>query len=97
MSPEDRRLAALLAAFVPERAAELATLIGGVPGDDVRAATAALLGAGRCARLAELARALAASDGTSVDAVERDARTESGGNRLRERMHLELRCAQSRS
>ena len=94
MSPDDRRLSALLAAFVPARASELAALVGGPDGDDVRAATAALVRAGRSARLAELACALAPPQGTSA------ARVENGTGhrarvRLRARFQLELASQQA--
>jgi hypothetical protein len=54
----DRALAALIAAFVPARAAELSTYLAPLRGAGVRTAAEALIRAGRSARLDELARAL---------------------------------------
>jgi hypothetical protein len=97
LNPDDRRLSALLAAFLPERAIDLASLLGGAPGEEVRAAVAGLLRAGRSARLAELACSLApaepamasrlmaspAEDGTPAEAA-------GPAGRLRRRFRLEL-------
>jgi hypothetical protein len=91
LKPEDRRLSAVLAAFVPGRAVELAALVGGDCGPEVRAATEALVRAGRSARLAELARVLTPADPVPA-AVECGAAMTglpARAGRLRQRLRLE--------
>jgi hypothetical protein len=92
LSPDDRRLSALLAAFVPERATDLAALLGGATGDEVRAAVAGLVRAGRSARLAELAGALAPAVPAVASLAEDRTPAGAAGSaaRLRERFRLEL-------
>ena len=96
MSPEDRRLAAILAAFTPERAAALAALVGGAAGDELRRAVERLVARDRSARLAELARALAPpppAPGTGASSP--GAGHPGSADRLRVRLRLE--CAWARS
>jgi hypothetical protein len=92
----DRALAALIAAFVPARAAELSAYLAPLRGVAVRTAAEALIRAGRSARLDELARSLGASqvlrtpvagsDGAVAPSIRR-------GGRLRERFILETAAA----
>ena len=96
MSPEDRRLAAILAAFVPERATALAALVGGAAGDELHRAVEALVARGRSARLAELARAVAPPAPAPLAAASRPGAGHPGSaDRLRARLRLE--CAWARS
>lgn len=91
MSPQDRRLCAFLAAFVPLRAVELATLVGGRSAGELREAVESLVTAGRAARLTELARAVAPPTVMSGRTTEsrRDVPEGSALLRLRERLRLE--------
>jgi hypothetical protein len=93
LSPEDRRLCAFLAAFVPLRAVALASLIGGRSGGELRDAVESLVTAGRAARLAELARAVAPPTLVNGRTAEsrHDAPEAPGLLRLRERLRLEAR------
>lgn len=91
MSPADRRLCAFLAAFVPLRAVELASLFGGRSAGELREAVESLVTSGRAARLAELARAVAPPtliNGRTAEAA-RDAPAVPGALRLRERLRRE--------
>lgn len=99
MTAPDRGLAALIAAFVPARAAELSAYLAPPRGAAVRSAAEALLRGGRSARLAELARALGPREvarGPAAAAGEACvARAIGGGGRLRERLLLEAAAARS--
>jgi hypothetical protein len=92
----DRALAALIAAFVPARAAELSAYLDPRRGAGVRAAAEALVRAGRSARLHELARSLGPPQLPRAPAAGSEravARPMPGGGRLRERLILESAAA----